>query len=106
IRRGIRIRIRLDALPGTDPNRIAYAGQRARHSGEGGPAVGRLFTGAGGAVSADIGVDGTLPQVLQPLSIAHARARGGKRRVDDRTGCSAGDGTVHPNFKLAVVFES
>ena len=71
--------------------RIAHAGQRTGHAGERDSAVGRLFAGAGGAVPADIGVDGTLPEVLQPLSIAHACAGSGERRVDDRAGCAAGD---------------
>ena len=66
----------------------------------------RLFAGAGGAVSADFAADGALPEVLQPLPVAHARAGSGQRRLDDRAGRVAGDWALHADLELAVVSES
>jgi cytochrome c-type biogenesis protein len=65
----------------------------------------RLFAGAGGAVSADLAADGALPEVLQPLPLAYARAGSGLGRLDDRARGVAGARAVHPDFELVIVFE-
>ena len=66
----------------------------------------RLFAGAGRSVSADFVADGALPEVLQPLPLAHAHAGSGRGRPDDRAWSLARDRALYADFELAVVLES
>src|SRR5208282_973724 len=100
-----RLCLRLDSVSWADSVGDSCHRQRAGHAGEGNPAAGRLFSGTGGAVSVDVAADGALPEVLQPLPLAHARARSGLGRVADRAGDSAGDRALYADFKLVVVSE-
>ena len=65
-----------------------------------------LFAWAGRAVSADVAFDGTFSEVLQPLPLAYARARGRQRGLADRAGSVARDWPVYSDFELAFVPES